>query len=129
MMTSSLASYFLFSSDKIFLVEFVAICEMFLCTPPHASSILTIQTVFIIFRIVEIVLTEGRNRQIRKMAEAVGLTVVDLHRTGFAGISLKGLSEGNWAEFSEAEMSIVQEAIKAHKGNAGEKIEVEDDED
>lgn len=77
----------------------------------------------------EIVLTEGRNRQIRKMAEAVGLTVVDLHRTGFAGISLKGLSEGNWAEFSEAEMCIVQEAIKAHKGNMGEKIEIEGDED
>ena len=63
------------------------------------------------------------------MAEAVGLSVVELHRTGFAGIGLKGLSEGNWAEFSEGEMSIVQEAIKAHKGNAGGQNDVEDDED
>ena len=64
-------------------------------------------------RNVEIVLTEGRNRQIRKMAEALGLAVVNLHRTTFAGISLKGLSEGNWAEFSEKDMQIVQEALAA----------------
>ena len=81
------------------------------------------------YRNVEIVLTEGRNRQIRKMAEALGLAVVNLHRTTFAGINLKGLSEGNWAEFSEKEMQIVKEALAASSSNgiAGKKYE--DDED
>lgn len=64
-------------------------------------------------RLVEITLIEGRNRQIRKMAEALGLLVVKLHRVSFAGISLKGLSEGNWAEFSEREMEVVQTALAA----------------
>lgn len=63
---------------------------------------------------VEFTLTEGRNRQIRKMAEAIGLTVVNLHRTKFGGIGLKGLSEGNWSEFSEREMEVIQTALKAH---------------
>ena len=63
------------------------------------------------------------------MAEALGLAVVNLHRTGFAGISLKGLSEGNWAEFSEKEMRIVQEALAASSssGVAGKKYDEEED--
>jgi 23S rRNA pseudouridine2604 synthase len=64
---------------------------------------------------VEFTLTEGRNRQIRKMAEAIGLTVTKLHRTTFGGIGLKGLSEGNWSEFTEKEMEIIQSALKAHR--------------
>lgn len=73
---------------------------------------------------------EGRNRQIRKMAEAIGLSVVKLHRTSFAGISLKGLSEGNWAEFSEREMEIVQVALSADKNNRAKgNNEIEEDDD
>ena len=53
------------------------------------------------------------DRQIRKMAEAVGLSVVNLHRTSFGGISLKGVSEGNWCELSEKEMETVQQALEA----------------
>lgn len=59
----------------------------------------------------QITLIEGRNRQIRKMAEAVGLNVVALHRVTFAGITLKGLSEGNSLELSEKEMKIIQSAL------------------
>lgn len=59
-------------------------------------------------------LTEGRNRQIRKMCSALGYTVVDLHRTMFGGISLKGVSKGNWKELTENEMFIIQKAIKAN---------------
>ena len=50
------------------------------------------------------VLVEGRNRQIRRMVAALGLEVQALHRTAFAGISLKGLSANNWAELTEPEM-------------------------
>lgn len=59
------------------------------------------------------------------MAEALGLAVVTLHRTGFAGIGLKGLSEGNWAEFSEKEMEVVQSALAGHGGGKTKKEEVE----
>ena len=59
----------------------------------------------------EFTLIEGRNRQIRRMAEAVGLQVVKLHRTSFAGIRLKGLAAGNWQELSGDEMKIIQEAL------------------
>lgn len=62
-------------------------------------------------RKVEFTLIEGRNRQIRRMAEAVGLEVVALHRISFAGIRLKGLSQGNWCELTGAEMKIIQEAL------------------
>lgn len=84
----------------------------------------------LIFRTVEIVLIEGRNRQIRKMAEAIGLLVIKLHRTSFAGISLKGLSEGNWAEFSEREMEVVQTALAANNNSKFKGIDgMEEDED
>lgn len=62
-------------------------------------------------KLLEFTLIEGRNRQIRRMAEAVGLAVLDLHRTSFAGVSLKGLSIGQWEELDESEMNIIQRAV------------------
>ena len=69
------------------------------------------------------------DRQIRKMAEAVGLSVVNLHRTSFAGISLKGVSEGNWCELSEKEMEVVQHALEvvAVSSPGSGSIDYEDD--
>jgi len=72
-------------------------------------------------RKVEFTLIEGRNRQIRRMAEAVGLEVVALHRISFAGIRLKGLSQGNWCELSSSEMKIVQEALLQNKNKSGKR--------
>lgn len=42
------------------------------------------------------VLSEGRNRQIRRMCELVGLRVIDLHRTRIGPLDLDGLPEGRW---------------------------------
>ncbi len=65
------------------------------------------------------VLNEGRNRQIRRMAEAVGLEVYRLHRSQFAGISLRGLRrEGEWRELDSYEMHIVNAAITESHPNA-----------
>ena len=51
------------------------------------------------------IISEGRNRQIRKMCEAVGLQVIRLKRTEIAGVKLGGLKLGDWRELNEREMA------------------------
>ena len=51
----------------------------------------------------EIELTEGRNRQVRRMGEAVGHRVLRLHRSRYAGIGLARLAPGRWRPISRAE--------------------------
>lgn len=46
----------------------------------------------------EITLTEGRNRQVRRMTAAVGHPTLRLVRVGIGGWSLEGLSPGEWRE-------------------------------
>ena len=55
------------------------------------------------------VLEEGRNRQIRRMCAAVGLGVVALHRTTFAGVALGACAAapGSWAALTHAEELLV----------------------
>lgn len=47
------------------------------------------------------------------MVEAIGYEVKSLHRVSFAGISLSGLSPGNYAELDMREMKIIHKAISA----------------
>jgi len=54
---------------------------------------------------VRIGLREGRNRQIRRMAEAVGLEVNKLKRVAFAGITIEGLRPGEWRELTDREIA------------------------
>lgn len=51
------------------------------------------------------ILNEGRNRQIRRMCEAVDLSVVRLKRTEIAGVKLGMLPQGKWRELNEREMA------------------------
>ena len=53
----------------------------------------------------EITIHEGRNRQIRRMAEAAGLTVTRLKRVAEGPLTLGELKPGQWRELSEAELS------------------------
>jgi pseudouridine synthase len=53
---------------------------------------------------VELVLHEGRNRQVKRMLEAVGHPVRRLHRSGYAGLTLDGLEEGNYRELTAREV-------------------------
>lgn len=50
------------------------------------------------------ILCEGRNRQIRRMCEAVGLEVIRLKRVEIAGVRLGMLPQGKWRELNEKEM-------------------------
>lgn len=56
-------------------------------------------------REIEIVLREGRNRQVRRMAEAVGNRVVSLRRVRFGSIELGRLPEGEARRLSGEEVS------------------------
>ena len=48
-------------------------------------------------------LTEGRNRQIRRMGEAVDHRVLRLHRARYAGLSVRGMAPGKWRPLTRAE--------------------------
>jgi 23S rRNA pseudouridine2605 synthase len=54
--------------------------------------------------VLEIVLSEGRYRQVRKMCETVGLDVVALHRWGYGPVRLGELARGMWRELSAGEL-------------------------
>jgi pseudouridine synthase len=53
---------------------------------------------------VELTLHEGRNRQVRRMLEAVGHPVRRLHRAVYAGLTLEGLEPGQWRELEPSEV-------------------------
>ena len=53
---------------------------------------------------VELVLHEGRNRQVKRMLEAVGHRVRRLHRRAYAGLDVSGLEPGRWRELDRAEV-------------------------
>ena len=55
--------------------------------------------------VLEIVLREGRNRQVRKMCEAIGHPVESLRRTRMGQLTLKGLKPGQIRDLTPAEIS------------------------
>ena len=58
-----------------------------------------------------IILTEGRNRQIRRMCQALGYRVITLHRTRIMHITVNGLSAGSWKELTSPEREELLRAV------------------
>lgn len=54
---------------------------------------------------VQIIIHEGKNRQVRKMFNAVGHNVISLKRTAFGKINLDNLSLGKWKYLSNDEIN------------------------
>ena len=52
----------------------------------------------------EIIIHEGRNRQVRKMCEGIGKKVLALHRSKIGNISVKNLKIGTWRYLNEDEV-------------------------
>jgi len=62
-----------------------------------------------------ITIREGRNRQVRRMCEAVGHPVQRLRRTRFGPIGDRKLAVGGWRDLSAQEVAALRRAASAHK--------------
>ena len=58
---------------------------------------------------IQITIHEGKNREVRKMCEAIGKKVIALHRTQIGNIDVKDLQLGKWRYLTEKE---IQNLIK-----------------
>jgi 23S rRNA pseudouridine2604 synthase len=65
-----------------------------------------------------IILTEGRNRQIRRMCQALGYRVVALHRTRIMHVELGDLPAGQWKNLSEGERTGLLATLRRAKEGA-----------
>ncbi len=63
----------------------------------------------------EITITEGRNRQVRRMIEAIGSKVLKLVRTRIGPLSLEGLQIGQWRELTKEEVANVRKLSRAKR--------------
>ena len=59
---------------------------------------------------IELIIHEGRFRQVRKMCEAVGLVVTGLHRVGYGPLRMGPLARGMFRELSEEEVAQLRAA-------------------
>jgi pseudouridine synthase len=56
---------------------------------------------------IELTIHEGRNRQVKRMCEAIGHPVRRLHRAAYAGLTLEGLEPGQWRELEPSEVELL----------------------
>ncbi|HEV2425923.1 MAG TPA: pseudouridine synthase [Terriglobia bacterium] len=56
----------------------------------------------------EVVLTEGKNREVRRMVEAVGFKVLKLVRTAIGPLTLEGLEVGRWRALTAEDLAALR---------------------
>lgn len=61
--------------------------------------------------VLEFIISEGKNRQLRKMCESQGLTVARLKRTAEGGVKLGMLKPGEYKDLTEEEMRSLRAAV------------------
>jgi 23S rRNA pseudouridine2605 synthase len=89
-------------NDIVKLREGVEIDDVYI-TKPAKARIMKIDKEKNISR-VEIVIHEGKNRQVRKMCEAIGKRVLALHRSKIGPIGVKDLKIGTWRYLKKTEV-------------------------
>ena len=72
--------------------------------------------------VVEITLYEGRNRQIRRMCESLGLSVARLRRNAVGAVRLGMLPPGSWRYLTPAEVRALVQATGSQKRIASDYI-------
>jgi 23S rRNA pseudouridine2605 synthase len=60
----------------------------------------------------EMILEEGKNRQIRRIVQDKGFHVTSLHRINYGGISLNGLIPGRWKMLTNEELNLLRGIIQ-----------------
>ena len=58
-----------------------------------------------------IILTQGMNRQIRRMTKAFGYQVMDLERIRLVNITLESLADGEWRRLTELEVNTLKAGV------------------
>ncbi len=67
--------------------------------------------------VLEIIIYEGRNRQIRKMCDALGLEVARLKRTQIGSVKLGMLKQGDWRNLTDEEVHKLMVASSLDRKN------------
>lgn len=83
--------------------------EDYITSPASRVELLLKDKVNDISRIL-IEIHEGRNRQVRKMCEAIGLSVIALKREAVGGITCEGVERGKWRYLTEEEVAKIMNA-------------------
>lgn len=65
-----------------------------------------------------IILTQGLNRQIRRMCEYLGYEVTKLKRTRIMNVKLDNLKPGQWRDLTEKEMNEINQAVSTSSKTA-----------
>ncbi len=60
---------------------------------------------------IELTLHEGRNRQVKRMCDAIGHPVHRLHRSRYAGLAVDGLPRGEWRRLTKSEVARLREGV------------------
>jgi pseudouridine synthase len=60
---------------------------------------------------IELTLHEGRKHQVKRMCDAVGHPVRRLHRSGYAGLDLRGLEPGEWRDLTRGEIGALRRLV------------------
>ena len=71
------------------------------------------------------VLTQGLNRQIRRMCEALGYDVYKLRRVRIMNITIDGLPNGKWRYLTDSEVSEIHSMIEGSVGNTEEASKID----
>ncbi|MDK8179438.1 pseudouridine synthase [Paenibacillus sp. UMB4589-SE434] len=66
---------------------------------------------------ISIIIYEGRNRQVRRMFEAIGHKVIRLRRVQFGNITLHGLARGKHRLLTKSEINELKQSIKTISGD------------
>ena len=69
--------------------------------------------------VIELVIREGKNRQIHRMFEALGYRVEKLDRIAYADITYEGLPRGRWRHLTRKEIAKLSEGSEGKGPKSG----------
>lgn len=95
------------SDEEIYRLRSGVDLGYFVTSPAEVSVLESMQTKTTL----EIIIHEGKNRQVRRMCKAVGHRVCELKRVKYGNITLDGIKEGSCKKLSDEELSSLRELV------------------